>query len=138
MGYCLQTDIEGRIGVAELILLADHNGDGSPDVAVVARAIADAGAFMDSFLAVRYAVPITAPVPDTIETRAINIAVYFLRLGRDSVTDDVRTQHRDDIAWLMHVAEGKLTLDDTVAASGSASSVHSQVQDRLFGRDKPL
>ncbi len=133
MAYCTQTDIEERIGSAELVLLADHDDDGTADANVVARAIADAGAFMDSFLAVRYAIPISAPVPDTIETRAINIAIYFLRLGRDSVTDDVRAQHRDDIAWLMRVADGKLSLEDPVA-----SGVRSQVQDRLFGRDKPL
>jgi len=133
MAYCTQTDIEERIGSAELVLLADHNNDGTADANVVARAIGDAGAFMDSFLAVRYAIPIVAPVPDTIETRAINIAVYFLRLGRDSVTDDVRAQHRDDIAWLMRVADGKLSLEEPVA-----SGVRSQVQDRLFGRDKPL
>jgi len=133
MAYCTQTDIEDRIGSAELVLLADHDADGTADASVVTRAIADAGAFMDGFLIARYAVPISAPVPETIETRAISIAVYFLRLGRDSVTDDVRRQQRDDIAWLKLVADGTLPLEEP-----PASGVHSQVQDRLFGRDKPL
>jgi phage gp36-like protein len=133
MAYCTQTDIEERIGSAELVLLADHDADGTADADVITRAITDAGAFMDSFLVARYAIPISAPVPDVIESRAINITVYFLRLGRDSVTDDVRRQHRDDIAWLMRVGDGKLTLEEP-----PASGVKSQVQDRLFGCDKPL
>ena len=89
MSYCSQSDIETRIGPADLVALADHDGDGSADSAVVQGAITSAQALIDSYLSVRYAVPV-APVPDALKTRAVSLAVYFLRLGRDSVTDDVR------------------------------------------------
>ena len=89
MSYCTQSDIEVRIGPADLVALADHDGDGAADSAVVQGAISSAQALIDSYLSVRYAVPV-APVPDALKTRAVSLSVYFLRLGRDCVTDDVR------------------------------------------------
>ena len=35
MSYCTQSDIELRIGPADLVALADHDGDGDADSAVV-------------------------------------------------------------------------------------------------------
>ncbi len=139
MSYCNQSDIELRIGPDDLAALADHDGDGGADSAVVQGAIASAGALIDSYLSVRYAVPV-APVPDALKTRAVSLSVYFLRLGRDSVTDDVRAQYRDDVDWLARAVAGQVALgvEPRPADSASAPGVRFQSQPRLFGREEPL
>ncbi len=139
MAYCTQSDIEKRIGTADLAALADYDGDGSADADVVTAAIGDACSLMDSYLSVRFAVPVS-PVPDVLRTRAVNLAVYFLRLGRDSATEDVRRQQEDDIAWLQHVVAGGVSLgiEPSATEGDRAPDVHYESQPRIFGRDEPL
>ena len=73
MSYCTQTDIENRIGPDDLVALADYDGDDAADAAVVAQAIASAAALIDSYLGVRYALPVEVDgsTPDAIGTAAV-------------------------------------------------------------------
>lgn len=143
MSYCTQTDIETRIGADDLVALADHDGDGVADQAVVAEAIESAEALMDSYMAMRFSVPVLAgdgSPPPALTTRAVNLAVYFLRLGRDSVTEDARAQYEDDLAWLAAVAAGRVAVGtgEAPAESARAGGVRHESEQRLFGRDEPL
>lgn len=139
MDYCTQNDIEKRIGTADLAGLADYDGDGSPDSDVVSAAIGDACSLIDSYLSVRFTVPVS-PVPDVLRTRAVNLSVYFLHLGRDSATEDVRRQYEDDVAWLRQVVAGDVSLgiEPSAAEGDRAPGVHYEGQPRIFGRDEPL
>jgi len=139
MSYCTYDDLETRLGAADLAALADHDGDGLADADVVARAIASAGAVVDSYLAVKFSVPVS-PVPEALRTRAVNLAVYFLRLGRDSVTDDARRQYEDDVAWLREVVGGRVTLgvEPSPPEGAGAPRARYESQPRLFGRGEPL
>lgn len=143
MSYCTQTDIEARVGEAELTRLADHDGDDSPDATVVEGALSAAEALMDSYLGVRFAVPVLKPdgePPEVLRARAVSLAVYFLRFGRDSVTEDARAQHAEDLAWLQAVAAGTVSLgvQPAPAESPGAPGVEHEGQQRLFGRSEPL
>ena len=137
--YCTQTEIEQRIGLVDLTALADYDGDGNPDVATVAQAISDACGHIDSYLGVLYAVPIV-PTPDVLRKRAVSLAVYFLQLGRDSVTEATREEVKLVNEWLKAVVAGKATLGTgtTPAGSSAAPGVRSESQPRVFGRDKAL
>ena len=139
MTYCTQVDIQKRIGQADLAALSDYSGDGNPDTDVVEAAIADACALIDSYLSVRFTVPVS-PVPSVLRARAVNLAVYFLRLGRDSATEDVRRQYEDDVTWLREVVSGAVSLGiEPSAAEGDRSpGVQYEGQRRIFGRDEPL
>jgi len=139
MAYCTQEDIEKRIGEDDVAALTDYDGDGSPDTEVVAAAIGDACALIDSYLSVRFTVPVS-PVADVLRTRAVNLSVYFLRLGRDSATEDVRRQYEDDVAWLGEVVNGKVSLgiEPSAAEGDRAPGVRYESQPRIFGRDEPL
>lgn len=139
MSYCTQTDVETRIGPADLVALADHDGDEVADAEVIDQAIRDAAALIDSYLGVRFSVPVS-PVPEVLKARAVNLAVYFLRLGRNSVTEDVRQQHRDDIDWLRQVAGGTVSLgiEPRPNEGSAAAGVRYQTQPRSFGRGEPL
>lgn len=143
MSYCTYEDIETRLGAEDLAALADYDGDGDADQTVVEQAIHSAQALIDSYLGVRFSVPVTTPggdCPDMLRTRAVNLSVYFLRLGRDSVTEDVRAQYEDDIAWLQEVVAGSVSLgvEPTPDESAGAPRVRYETQRRLFGRDEPL
>jgi len=139
MAYCTSDDIELRIGADDLARLADYDSDGVADAAAVARAIADAGAQMDSYLQQRYEVPVS-PVPDVLRANAVTLSVCVLRLGRDSMTEDHQKECDRVYKWLEAVAAGKASLgidpkpdEDTGAAGG-----HFDADDRVFGRDHNL
>jgi phage gp36-like protein len=140
MTYCSQDDVQDRLGADELARLADLDGDGTLDAAVISRALADADAVIDSYLGRRYALPVATPdgsVPDPLRTRAVNLAVYFLKLGRDSVTDDVRAQHAEDMQWLQRASVGRVSVGRAVGAAPAAGA-RTDSQPRLFGRNQPL
>jgi phage gp36-like protein len=139
MAYCTFEDIETRIGADDLAALADYDGDGAADPDIVAEAIRSAESLIDSYVGVRFAVPVD-PAPDILRTRAVNLAVYFLRLGRDSVTEDARAQYEDDVHWLNQVAAGGVSLgiEDSPGESSGAATARFATQPRLFGRDEPL
>ena len=139
MAYCTYDDVKKRIGEADLVALADYDGDDSPDTDVVAAAINDACSLIDSYLSVRFTVPVS-PVPDVLRTRAVNLAVYFLRLGRDSATEDARRQYEDDVEWLREVVHGEVSLgiEPSATEADRSPAVQYRSQPRLFGRDEPL
>jgi phage gp36-like protein len=139
MAYCTCDDLETRLGLEDLNALADHDGDGLADDSVVGQAIASAQAVIDSYLATRFSVPVS-PVPQALATRAVNLAVYFLKLGRDSVTDDARAQYEDDVAWLREVVAGRVSLGIAPgpAESSLAAGVRYDTRPRIFGREEPL
>ena len=143
MAYCTYQDVETRLSEADLAALADYDADGEPDATVVEEAIRSAEALMDSYLGVRFSVPVSAPgggCPDVLTARAVNLVVYFLRLGRDSATEDARSQYEDDLAWLREVVRGEVSLGIEPSADESerAGGVHYEGQRRIFGRDEPL
>ena len=143
MAYCTYADIEMRLGADDLAALADHDGDGVADEDVVAQAITSAESLMDSYLGVRCAVTVALPgggCPEVVRTRAVNLAVYFLRLGRDSVTEDARAQYEDDIEWLNGVAAGRASLgvEPPPGESTGAPRARYETRPRFFGREQPL
>lgn len=147
----LQTMVE-RFGDAELIQRTDRYGSGQMDVQVMDRALADADAEVNSYLAVRYALPL-AGVPTALARVAADIARY--RLYDDGVPETVRKRYEDAVALLKRMASGdvKLVLDgdgqggtgsggaqvvpEVVPASGaSANAVHMRAPARRFGPDE--
>ena len=139
MAYCTQSDIEKRIGEEDLTRLSDYDGDGSPDAAVVTQAIEDAQSDIDSYLQVKYSVPVS-PVPNVLRKRTVTLAVYYLMLGRDSVTDDWRHAYDEVISWLKDIVAGKaeLGIEPKPTESTGSGGVRYGGQDRIFGRDEPL
>lgn len=136
MGYCTQTDLEERYGSADLVAMTDYDGDGSADADAVAEAISGAGAEVDSYLGVRYSVPL-ASTPDRIRDVCITLAWYRLALGRDSVSESIRKAYEDAIRWLEGVAAGRFSIgvDPAPSEAGGAATVHHEADARHFERD---
>lgn len=126
MPYATQSDLEERFGPQELAQLTDRVDGLMPDPAVVARAIADAEAEIDGYLAARYAVPL-GTVPAVLVRLTCDIARY--RLYDDRVTEAVRTRYTDAIAFLRAVAKGDARIEGETALAATANGNEASVSE---------
>lgn len=127
MTYATQQNLIDRYGENELIQLTDRQGLGTIDATVVSRALADADAQINGYLAARYTLPLSAPVPTILERLACDITRYALY--EDRVTEIVEKRYKDAVALLRDVSAGKaeLGLDNTdnKPASKSVAEISS-------------
>ncbi|MCR9218931.1 MAG: DUF1320 domain-containing protein [Alphaproteobacteria bacterium] len=108
MSYATQQDLIDRFGEEELLALADRDGDGAIDAAVVDRALADAAGLIDSYIGARYRLPVD-PVPAQLVAAAAAIARWHLYA--DAPHERVSEAYRATLAWLKDVAAGRADLD---------------------------
>lgn len=136
MAYCTQTDLQDQIPSATLIQLTDDAGAGAVVLAVIAKAIADADAEINSYCASRYSVPLS-PVPAMILKISVDIAIYNLYARRKGAPDDRKIRYDNAIRFLRDVSKGAVTLG---AASPSPANTGDTVSfdgdDRIFTRGK--
>lgn len=107
MGYATQADLIVRFGEPELVQLSDRVGAGVPDAAIVARALEDAAAEIEGYLAARYALPLLN-VPGSLVRIACDIARF--RLFGDQASAEVRTRYEDARRVLESIARGTVSL----------------------------
>jgi phage gp36-like protein len=120
MAYCTQADLEERYGAAELVELTDRDRIGVADATAIARAIADADALVNGYLAGRYTLPL-ASTPPALTRLACVVARYHLYA--DHPTEHVRRAYEDAVRLLEQVAAGKVTLG--LDAGGTAPVAES-------------
>ncbi len=137
MPYAVQQDLEDRFGTDELVKLTDRADPptGEIDATIVARALSDAEAEVNSYLASRYTLPLVT-VPLILVRLTCDIARYCLY--EDRVTDQVRDRYKDAVTLLKGIAEGKVSLgiDDQNQTTPSAGGATFQTSERVFSRDK--
>ena len=81
MAYCTQSDIEKLIPVLELAELTAESGS-TPNAAIVTECIAKADAEIDSYLGVKYTVPLTCRHPGEVSFRRHLPFTISLPVGR--------------------------------------------------------
>lgn len=136
MPYATEQDLKDRLGSDLLAALADENGDGAPDTAILQAALDDASAEMDSTLALRYAVPVN-PAPEILRRINADLAAHFLFLRRrEAVSPEQLRRASHARAELLAWAEGRSDLE------GAAPRLHAlksesltREQEKIFGRD---
>jgi phage gp36-like protein len=135
MAYCSEDDLLKMIPQADLADLTVESGE-VPDSLIINEAISKAEAEIDSYLGVRYVVPLSAP-PDQVKALAVELAIYHL-FSRRSVVPPVRQQKYDAaVAFLKQVAAGQIVI---VGPQGEPPSVAKEVADatgakRVFSRN---
>lgn len=111
MPYAVAQDIVDRLpnGQEGLVLLADRDGDGVADEAVVAGALKDAGDEIDTYVGAVYALPLPS-APAVLTRLCVDIAIY--RMGRDAArgTEEDRKRYEDAIDLLKRIADKKASL----------------------------
>jgi phage gp36-like protein len=113
----------------ELAQLTAEEGE-LPDPQVVAEAIARADAEIDSYLALRYPVPLTT-ASKRVKSLSVDLALYQLYSRRGLAPEVRRRRYEDAVAFLRQVALGQAVID---GAGGDAPEDIAGA-DRLFSRD---
>jgi phage gp36-like protein len=133
--YATLQNLEDRNGEANVLLVADRDGDGSVDTEAVNNALSDSTEEIDSYVGVKYDLPLVS-VPPILERICCDITMYRLAYDASSLTEEIRQRYDDALAWLKKLAEGKVTLglDDepeSVSMNVQTSNIN---QVRLFTR----
>lgn len=133
MNYCTQQDMIERFGEQELIQLTDRADPptGGIDGTVLDKAIADASAFIDGYLAKRYRLPL-ADVPPFLARLCCQVARYYLH--DDAAPEEVRERYKDAERTLLRIAKGEVILPglDGAEPSHPGDSVQTSGPDRIF------
>lgn len=102
MLYATRTDLEDRFSTDEIEVLNGTVGAGG-----VEQALQDAAEEADSYVAVRYAVPLPS-VPAPLKVAVCDIARF--RLYKDRPTDEVKYRYEQAVKWLKALARGEATM----------------------------
>lgn len=124
MTYATQADLVARFGDAELAQRTDRENGTVIDAVVLERALADADAEINSYLAKRYTLPL-ASTPVVLTRLACDMARY--RLFDDGTPDTVRQRYEDAVSLLKRMASGDVTLGNEAAIDSAAATSTDQV-----------
>ena len=130
MSYATQADVIARLsgGEEDLIRLTDRADPPLEmvDVAVLASAQVDATATINSFVSVKYSLPLT-PVPATLVGVECDLIIFNLMRGRPS--EAVQKARDDAMRYLRDVSAGKASIGvdagNTAPAESGGVFVHS-------------
>lgn len=128
MPYITQADLETRYGAAEVLQLADRDGDGSHDAGVIDTAINDAQSIADTYLSERVAVPIATPSNDL---KKIVSDIARRNLYTNQVPDNVKSAYNTAMKRLKDFADGKTGIDGIVETGGDLAVVKTN-HTRVF------
>jgi len=123
VAYCDIAQLTARYGLPLLLQVSDRGASfpTEPDAALFARAIADAGAVIDGYLAGRYQLPLSA-VPSLVIDLAQVISIYKAHssVAGQKITDD----YKDALRQLQAIATGTIVLTgvDGAEATGTESN----------------
>lgn len=142
MSYATVEQVIERHGAEAVLLLADRDGDGAADAGfppaaslVLERALSDAAAEIDTYLAAKYDLPLFSPPaspPEVLTRLAVDIAVYRLAAEADLATDERRRRYEDAVALLRRIGRGEASLG--LASPGAPSRAMSMSGRRRFTR----
>lgn len=125
-------DLIARFGETE-ITRRTGRGSGPIDQAMIDKAIADAVAEIEMYLASRYTLPLV-PTPVAIARLACDIARY--RLFEDGPTEDIRLRYEDAVTVLRGIASGLISIGPEAApVEPPPGAVYVSAPPRVFDED---
>lgn len=137
MPYATRQDMIDRFSEVELVQLTDRGNVRADRIvdAVLNRALDDASAEIDGYLAGRYTLPLS-PVPANLALICCDIARY--RLQHNEAAEAVRERYAAAIKFLTKVATGEIQLGATALGQPPASAAQGVVFNtgqKAFGRE---
>lgn len=134
--YATIQDMLNAFGDEEVIALTDRENTGEVDEAVALEALERASSEADSYLSVRYRVPVV--VVDKVLIDAVcQIARYRLTGGPANETDPIQARYSEAVAWLRRISKGEANLPGMVDPAETAGSVLFSTGRRVFKRPVP-
>lgn len=126
MPYATPDDMIRHLGEADVIALTDREMSGQIDAAVLNDALEMASAEIDTYLASRYELPLTA-IPKYLASVCCDVARYRLSGNSGTLQTTIAVErYRDAIAFLKLAADGKITLGAT--AQGMPIQAHNTIE----------
>lgn len=141
MTYATKQDLIDRFGELELKQLTDrvNRPPTTIDVVVVDRALGDAAALIDGYLAKVYELPVVS-TPPVLVKNAADIARYYLHGKAAEKDSPVTRAYNEAVAWLRDVSKGVVRLDlgdgsGTEPAAAGGGAIRANPSSRVFRRD---
>lgn len=139
MPYATSDDMVARFGEAQLLLLADRDGDSEIDGGVVDQVLVDATSVVDLHVRGRYAVPLS-PVPAEITSIVCDLARRGLYGNATEVPDSVLSADKAARDLLKLIAAGTVVLASAPAAAADPGAKKLELitsgPERQFTSDK--
>lgn len=136
MPYTTLADLTQRYGDRMIVALTDRGAmaTGAVDATVVDKAIAEADAVIDGYLASRYALPVS-PVPALLGDVALAIVIWKLHVAAPD--PKIEADYKDALKVLRDIAAGviRLTIAGADAAENAATGVQVTDRERPFTAD---
>lgn len=121
MAYCSKADLIERYGARELAQITDETAGHTPADAEITAACDEASSLIDSYVAARYAVPLS-PVPAVVRSWACAIARRLLWKDRATPEGSIVSAYDQALAQARDVARGVSRLPDAAGVEASAAS----------------
>lgn len=116
MAYCTQTDIESHISRVDLAALTnDIPNFGVPDPDILGGLISHATTQINAQLAKLYNTPLPDPVPDIVNSIAVDIVLFLAynrRVATFPVPATIKSEYEGACQTLADIAEGRKDLSD--------------------------
>ncbi len=110
MAYSTIEDLEAILPEKTLIKISnDQSGATAIDMTNIEHAISQGDRLIDGYVGLQREVPLS-PVPGLIRNMSAQFAVYFLYRRRNQVPEIWQNQYKADVAVLVKMGEGKITL----------------------------
>lgn len=137
MPYATASDLDDYFGAAEVLIAADRDGSGSADTDVIDTGLTAATEEIDSYLAVRYDLPL-AETPGVLTRICADLAMYHMSVITTSMTEDKETRYDKGVKWLLNVSKGLATLgpEEEAVVVQDEPEITTDANDRLFTRAK--
>jgi len=131
--YAAAADLVDRFTIEEVSALAPSEMPNEYNLVVINSAMEDADAEINSYLAVRYAVPVEGS--KQLKAVACDIARY--RMYDNDAPEQVETRYQQRVTWLKDVAAGRATLGiaESITSQTLAVTTTKNRESRTFTRD---
>ena len=135
--YATPGDMDKHFGNEEVLIAFDRDGSLTADTGVLSAAIVAASEEIDSFLAVRYDLPL-ATVPGVLTRVCCDLAMYLGSANHGSMTEAKRERYTDRPKWLKMLSKGEVSLGVKEAAESvqDEAALPPVTETRLFTRTK--
>jgi len=134
MAYCISTDIINALSAVTVAELTDDSQGTTIDNTVLSAKIAEADAFINTYLRSQHTVPIS-PVPESVKMFSIHITSKFLFDRRTQAEDSqVEANYETALEKLKKIAHHELTIDDSesVANTGGFYRTNKIATDKVY------
>jgi len=135
--YATSADLTKQFGSEQILLASDRDGDGVADADVIDAAIETASKYIDSYLSVRFDLPLSSS-GDVLVRPCCDLAMYFMSADSGALTDEKKERYKDTRAWLKDIAKGVAELGEDVydETAHDVPQLSTDNPDRQFTRTK--